>query len=217
MFEMYQREDCPACKRVRSYLEQRGLDFVSYTVTRLGSERAAVLALAGVTNAEVPVLVDGDIVLQGSETILAHLRASEPGDFFGDPRYGLTRTLVGVSYDDAIAAARDALATEGFGVLTEIDVKATMRKKLDVDFRPYIILGACNPTFALEALTAEPAIGLLLPCNVVVTVDGGGNAVVSAVDPKVMFEVLRREDIEPVALEVRKRLARVMAALPSNA
>lgn len=213
MFEMYQREDCPACKRVRSYLEQRGLDFVSYTVTRLGSERAAVLALAGVTNAEVPVLVDGDIVLQGSETILAHLRASEPGDFFGDPRYGLTRTLVGVSYDDAIAAARDALATEGFGVLTEIDVKATLKKKIDADFRPYIILGACNPALAFQALSAEPAIGLLLPCNVVVTEDDAGDAIVSAIDPVRMFDLIRQPGVEPLARDVRGRLARALAAI----
>ena len=216
MIELYQREDCPACKRIRSYLEQRGIDFVSHTVIRLGSARAEVLALAGITSAEVPVLVDGASVLQGSDTILAHLRASEPAGFFGDPRYGLTRTLKGVGYEDAVAAAREALAAEGFGVLTEIDVKATMRKKLDVDFVPYLILGACNPPFAHQALLAEPAIGLLLPCNVVVTVDGAGDAVVSAIDPKIMFEVLRRDDIEPIANEVRKRLVRVMAALPSQ-
>lgn len=133
--------------------------------------------------------------------------------YFGQPRYGLTRRLPGVTYEQAVARAREALGGEGFGVLTEIDVRATLKKKLDVDHRPYVILGACNPPLAHEALSAEPAIGLLLPCNVVVTVDDEGSAIVSAVDPTVMFEVVKRDDIAPLAEQVRGKLERVIAAM----
>ena len=132
---------------------------------------------------------------------------------FSAPKYGLSRTLTGVSYTDAVARARDALAGEGFGVLTEIDVKATLKKKLDVDTRDYVILGACNPPLAHQALQAETGIGLLLPCNVVVSTDEAGNAVVSAVDPVAMFTVVARPDIEPLAREVKARLERVLEAL----
>lgn len=131
---------------------------------------------------------------------------------YGTPPYGLTRRLPGTSFADAVALARAALATEGFGVLTEIDVKATLKKKIDVDFDDYVILGACNPPLAHRALTAEPGIGLLLPCNVVVTQEADG-AVVSAVDPVAMFQVVGRPDVEPLALEVRIKLERVIAAL----
>ena len=130
-----------------------------------------------------------------------------------DSTYGITRTLEGVSYADAIGKVKEALASEGFGVLTEIDIRATMKKKLDVDFRDYIILGACNPPLALQALTEEPAIGLLLPCNVVVTTDGEGNAVVGAIDPEAMFSVVGRDDVAPIAREVRAKLTRALAAL----
>lgn len=132
---------------------------------------------------------------------------------FGTPRYGLTRTLEGVDYTTAVAKTREALSAEGFGVLTEIDVKATLKKKLDVDTRDYIILGACNPPLANQALSAEPGIGLLLPCNVVVSVDDAGNATVSAIDPVAMFQVVGRDEIEPIAQEVRGRLERVIASL----
>ncbi|MFW5967758.1 MAG: DUF302 domain-containing protein, partial [Persicimonas sp.] len=88
--------------------------------------------------------------------------------YFGDPDYGITTTLEGVGYEEAIARVTEALKEEGFGVLTDIDVRKTLKKKLDVEHRNYIILGACNPELAHEALQTEHAIGLLLPCNVVV-------------------------------------------------
>lgn len=210
---LYQREECPSCTRVRQRLSARGLSYEVVNVPRLGSERSDLLALDGVSNAEVPVLVDGDQVIQGSDKIIDYLESRQEGIPFGQPSYGLTRTLEGVPYGDAIGLVKDALATEGFGVLTEIDVQATLKQKIDVDVKPYIILGACNPQLAHQAISAEPAIGLLLPCNVVVTEDDDGNAVVSAIDPRRMFKVVDRDDIEPIATDVHNRLSRVMASL----
>jgi len=134
-------------------------------------------------------------------------------DRYGTPSYALTRRLEGVDFDAAVAKAREALSGEGFGVLTEIDVSATLKKKLDVDWRRYLILGACNPPLAHQALTAEPGIGVLLPCNVVVAEDADGGVAVSAVDPVSMFSVVGRADVEPIAKEVRAKLERVLEAL----
>lgn len=127
--------------------------------------------------------------------------------------YGMKKT-VGLSIDQADARVREALLAEGFGVLTEIDVSATLKKKLDADFRPYRILGACNPGLAQQALTAEIDIGLLLPCNVVVYAgDSPDESVVSILDPVVQLAASGRSDIEPLAREVRDRMTRVLAAV----
>ncbi len=132
-------------------------------------------------------------------------------------RYGIGIT-VPLSYDEAVARTREALAREGFGVLTEIDVRATMKKKLDVDFRPYIILGACNPPIAHRALSAERDIGLLLPCNVVVYAgDDEGTSVVAAMDPVEALQLTGRDDIREMALDVRQRLARALADVEQGA
>ena len=121
-------------------------------------------------------------------------------------------TTVDLPYEEAVVRTREALGKEGFGVLTEIDVRATLRKKLDVDFRPYIILGACNPSLAHKALSTELDIGLLLPCNVVVyAADAPGRSVVAAMDPVVALALSGSEGIRPLAAEVRVRLERVLA------
>jgi uncharacterized protein (DUF302 family) len=117
-----------------------------------------------------------------------------------------------VPYEEAVEKATAALKAEGFGVLTEIDVKATMKKKLDADFRKYIILGACNPSLAHRALSTQLEIGLLLPCNVIVYEEDGGS-VVSIVDPLSMMQMADAEALEPVAVEARARLERVRDAL----
>lgn len=132
---------------------------------------------------------------------------------FGNPDYGLTTTLPGVDFDDAITRTTEALSAQGFGVLTTIDVQATLKKKLSVDFDKYTILGACNPSLAHQALQAEGAIGLLLPCNVVVAEDDSGQVVVSALDPVQLFGVVGRDDIEPLAQQVREELATVIDEL----
>lgn len=128
-------------------------------------------------------------------------------------RYGIS-TTVDLPYDMAVERTREALAVEGFGVLTEIDVRATLKQKLDVDFRPYIILGACNPPLAHKALTAERDIGLLLPCNVIVyAADEPGRSIVAAMDPVEALALSGNDDIRPLATEVRSRLERVLTAL----
>ena len=128
-------------------------------------------------------------------------------------RYGIKRT-VPFSFEDTIEKVTAALKTEGFGILTEIDVKATMKKKLDKDFRPYIILGACNPPLAYEALTEESDIGLLLPCNVVVYADEGTEqTIIAAIDPETIVQVTGREDLEGFASTVKHKLARAIDAV----
>jgi len=125
-------------------------------------------------------------------------------------RYGIGVT-VRLPYHRAVERIREELAKEGFGVLTEIDVQATMKQKLDVDFRPYVILGACNPPIAHQALTAELDIGLLLPCNVVVYQgDEPGTSVVAAMDPVEALALTGRADIMPLAEQVKAKLARAL-------
>lgn len=125
-------------------------------------------------------------------------------------RYGVGLT-VALDYERAVERVKEALAAEGFGILCEIDVAATMKKKLDVDFRPYVILGACNPPLAHRALTAERDIGLLLPCNVIVYADDRpGHSVVAAMDPVVALGVTGNTSLQPVAEEVKSRLIRAL-------
>lgn len=127
-------------------------------------------------------------------------------------KYGFGKT-VALSFDAARERVIQALQTEGFGVLTEIDVAATLKKKLDVDTPPYRILGACNPPLAHRALKAEPSIGLLLPCNVVVRQDEAGRVHVEFMDPKAVLELVDNPGVGELAGEVRARLERVMNAL----
>lgn len=134
----------------------------------------------------------------------------------GDPEYGYTSHLRGVSYADAKARITAALKEEGFGVLTEIDVAATLKAKIDADFRPYVILGACNPTLAHRALGAELGVGLLLPCNVCVWEEDGGS-VVSIAKPEAMFEIVGRPDVRPIADEAGARLRRALERVTAAA
>ena len=122
-------------------------------------------------------------------------------------------TSVDLPFDAAIARVTEALQQEGFGVLTEIDVAATMKKKIDVDMPPYRILGACNPKLANQAISAEPSIGLLLPCNVVVRQDAAGQVHVEFMDPQAVMQLVGRPEVADLAADVRARLERVMAAL----
>ena len=120
---------------------------------------------------------------------------------------------VNMGFDQAVAAVTQALAKEGFGVLTEIDVQATLKKKLGIERPPYRILGACNPQFAAQALEVEPQIGALLPCNVVVRQDAAGATLVEFMDPQAVLQLVQRPEVGKIAAEVRTRLERVMSAI----
>ena len=128
--------------------------------------------------------------------------------------YGTTITTQ-LSFDDAVERTRNALADQGFGVLTEIDVQATLKKKLDQDMEPYLILGACNPQLASQALEIERDIGLLLPCNVVVRRDGD-HTLVQALDPQVMVSLPGRPELQGVADEAAKRLSAALEAVAAQ-
>lgn len=129
-------------------------------------------------------------------------------------RYGIGKS-VPLPYEQAVDRVRAALQEQGFGVLTEIDVRATLKKKLDVDFKKYVILGACNPPLAWQGFQAEPDIGLLLPCNVVVYEEDAEQSRVAVLDPLVQLGITGRKDIEPLAREARQRLERALSALPT--
>ena len=128
-------------------------------------------------------------------------------------RYSIRRT-VPFSYEKAVERAKDALSREGFGVLSEIDMKEKLKEKLGVDFKRYVILGACNPPLAYKALQAEPEIGLLLPCNVIVYETGPDSSVVAAIEPGTMVEVVGDNPaVAEVAEDARKRLVRALDSI----
>jgi uncharacterized protein (DUF302 family) len=129
-------------------------------------------------------------------------------------KYGFSVQVSG-DFEDIIARVTEELANQGFGVLTEIDVKATLKKKLGIDKAPYVILGACNPTLANKALDTDPDIGLLLPCNVVVRQDNGG-VTVAFMDPAAVLGIVQREELSELGSDVRARLERVRDALRSE-
>lgn len=126
--------------------------------------------------------------------------------------YTVTRTLER-SYEDTVQAVREALAEQGFGVLTEIDLAGTLKQKLDVDIPPQVILGACRPPLAYAALQADPSVGALLPCNVVVRALEDGSTRVEILDPETMVTLTGEEELRPVADEARRRLLAALGSL----
>ncbi|MBI3202008.1 MAG: DUF302 domain-containing protein [Myxococcales bacterium] len=128
------------------------------------------------------------------------------------PAYALTREVPHLTQDRALERVKELLAEEGFGVLTTIDVAATLKAKLGVEKEPYVILGACNPPLAHRALEADPAIGVLLPCNVDVY-QQGGRTIVQAINPRKQFELVSNPGVAPIAEEVAQKLERVLAKL----
>jgi uncharacterized protein (DUF302 family) len=127
--------------------------------------------------------------------------------------YGFTTTLEGISFDEALERTIAALKVEGFGVLSDIDVQRAMKEKLGADMRPYRILGACNPPLAYQALQAEPDIGLLLPCNVIVREEAPGHIVVGFLNPQTMVDLVGKPSLKVVADQAESRLRRACEAL----
>lgn len=128
-------------------------------------------------------------------------------------KYYISKTIRGASFEEVIEKVETALKEEGFGVLTEIDVRQTLKKKIDVDFKKYVILGACNPKMAHQALQSEDKIGVLLPCNVIVVEQDKGEVEVSAVDPVASMAAVENDSLSDVALEVQSRLKKVVEGL----
>ena len=127
--------------------------------------------------------------------------------------YYYSKKMQNVSFDEAVEKVTEALKQEGFGVLTEIDVKATLKKKLDVEFRPYKILGACNPPYAHKALEAEDKIGIMLPCNVIVQETADGTIEVAAVDPVASMSAIENPKLMEIAAEIQQKLKTVIEKL----
>ena len=130
-------------------------------------------------------------------------------------RYAFS-AVVDTSYEDAISLVTDALQEEGFGVLTEIDVKATLKKKLDREFRKYVILGACNPPYAYRSLEADLDVGLLLPCNVIVYETDDKRAYIAAINPISALEIIQSQELKSIAAEVSEKLKRVVEKLRAS-
>lgn len=122
-------------------------------------------------------------------------------------------TQLNTTFEEAVDRVTEALKVEGFGILTQIDVQAALKKKLDVDFRPYLILGACNPPFAYQALQAEEKIGTMLPCNVIVQTKGEGEIDVAAIDPMASMQAVENPQLEAIATEVQAKLKAVIEGL----
>lgn len=126
--------------------------------------------------------------------------------------YGFSK-IVNLGYEETIEKVTEELKKEGFGVLTEIDVKATLKKKLDVDFKPYKILGACNPPFAYKSLQAEEQIGLMLPCNVIVYVNDENETVAAAIDPIASMQAVKNDKLGEVAETIQRKLKKIIDSL----
>lgn len=126
--------------------------------------------------------------------------------------YGFSK-VVDLGYEEAIEKVTEELKKEGFGILTEIDVKETLKKKLDVDFKPYKILGACNPPFAYKSLQAEEQIGLMLPCNVIVYVNDDNKTIVAAIDPMASMQAVKNDKLGEVAETIQRKLKKVVERL----
>jgi len=144
----------------------------------------------------------------GHDTVTSHA-----GGEYMEINYALVKELPEMDYDVAVERTTELLADEGFGVLTEIDVKATLKKKIDVDFRRYVILGACNPVLAHKALSGEPMIGVLLPCNVLVMERDGGGSIVAGFKPTAGFSLVDNPDVAPIAEEVEGKMRRALDRL----
>lgn len=213
LLTLYQREDCPYSQIVRKKLDQLGLRVVLVPVEENGKSFRELIQVSG--QQSVPVLVDRGKVVVESKAILQYLDQT-----YGNGRsegmksndYGL-RTLVTGEFEHVVERTVNALKTEGFGVLTDIDVKKTLKQKIGVDVPQQVILGACNPNFAHQAMQAEADLGLLLPCNVVVRAAEKGTYWVSAVDPLKLLSVVGRDDLLPVAAAVKSKLANVIEAV----
>jgi uncharacterized protein (DUF302 family)/glutaredoxin len=208
---LYQTEECPHCQLVRKKLTLLNQPFLSMPLAPNGLDRKELIEISG--QDEVPVLVNGEDIVVGSQTILKYLDENfSQGDEGPMPanKYGFSVTVIG-TIERVKERVIEAIKKQGFGVLTEIDVKSTLKKKLDVDVPKQLILGACNPGFAHKAMTEEAAISLLLPCNVTIRETGPDEFEVSVINPLKLLSLIGREDFLPLANEVKTKLKAALA------
>lgn len=208
---LYQREECPYCQLVRKKLTLLQLPFLSMPVEPAGVDRKELIELSGQN--EVPVLVHNGDVIIGSREILNYL-----DETFADGKkeqmpsnvYGFSTTMKG-TLDQVKEKATVILKEHGFGVLTEINVHETLKKKLDIEVPRQLILGACNPQFAHKIMSEEAAVSLLLPCNVTIReLEEENTFKVSIVSPVKLLAVVGRSDLLPLAMEARNKLKSVL-------
>ena len=213
VIKIYQLADCPYCQIVQRKLSFLGLSYLAIPVPKNKDDRKEVLEVSG--QPSVPVLVDGDQVVNDSQKILKYLD-KKYGDGKGEPlpanKIGMAISMKG-TLGEVKEKVLEALKKEGFGVLTEIDVKATLKKKLDIDVEEHLILGACNPQMAHQAMEMEPDISLLLPCNVTIRHKTEGEYWVSAIHPVKMLSLVGRDDMVPLAGQVRDMLQKFLDVL----
>ncbi|MCP4296035.1 MAG: DUF302 domain-containing protein [Proteobacteria bacterium] len=210
---LYNLEECPECQLVRKKMELLGLSLKIIPVPKIKGERSDLIKTS--KQDSVPALIDGKEILTESTEILNYLDkkygTGQPTPLpAGD--YGL-RTILKGEFSDVRERTIEAFKKAGFGMLTEIDVKATLKKKIDVDVVPNNILGMCNPKMAHKAMTEEPDVGLLLPCNVVIREEGPNSYHVSAINPVKLFSVVGRDDMISMAREVKEMLSGAMEEL----
>ena len=228
MMKLYQREDCPFSQKVRGKLTELGLSYLAINVPADPRARAELIELCG--QAATPVLVDDDDdgrVVTDADTIVAYLqgRYGKPSvheptveantkSITERPAYGMTRQLAGVGFHAARERVQELLTKEGFGILSVIDITAMLKAKLNCDLgRRYLLLGVCQPRVARDVLTVEPYVGLLLPCNVVVTEADNGDAIVSAMRPVALVQAVDNRAVKSIADRVEATLLRVMTTL----
>jgi len=208
--KLYQLADCPYCHLVRRKLDFLGVPYLAMPVPRKGEDRAELIKLSG--QRAVPVLVDGETVLSDSKKIIDYLDEKFEGQEMSSGTYGIFTQVAGDAqtvYDKTV----EALKAVGFGLLTEIDVAATMKKKINEDLDPYMILGFCNPKFAFHGISNEPDLGLLLPCNVIIREVEPGKFRVGAAHPVKMFLPVGRPDMLPLAEEVTGLMKKAIDSL----
>jgi uncharacterized protein (DUF302 family)/glutaredoxin len=236
MVELWQTEWCPASRRVRQRLTELGIDYIARQVPVEREQRFLLRERTGSDTIPVLVATDGEVIV-GEDAITVYLDTQVPrvaGGTSTSPEGGesppplpaggmrmlTTSYTLSVTtelpFDAAVERVRDELKAEGFGILSEIDVQATLREKLGVEEEPYLILGACNPPLAHQALSTEPDVGTLLPCNVVVY-QRDGQTHISAIDAERMLSIVGNDSLASVAAEVRSKLAAVVERASSPA